>query len=159
MQLQNSHITRFIDYLDTMHATTKKLRQENITVENYRLYYDNYKEIKTFISHLDTKDTELQELFNRVPSLPKPNSLLIVVNTFICWIHTSTTIFFSWFWGLFLLIAAAPISIPLFVYTQIRIKQIKMKLEVIETTSAKLSFLLRSVANDNNKIITSSQIQ
>lgn len=143
--------------MDTIYATSKKLRQENITVENYRIYYDNYKEIKIFISHLDTKDTELQELFNRVPSLPKPDSLLIVVNTFICWIHTSTTLFFSWVWGLLLLIAAAPISIPLFIYTQIRIRQIKMQLEDIEIVSAKLSFLLQSVANDNNKIITSSQ--
>lgn len=159
MQLQNSHFKRFIDYLDTIYAATKKLKQENITSENYRLYYDSYKEIKTFISHLDTKDKELQELFNRVPALPKPNSLLIVVNTFICWIHTSTTLIFSWFWGILLLITAAPISIPLFIYNQIRIKQLKRKLEVIETTSAKLSFLLRAVANDDNKIITSSQVR
>lgn len=157
MRLQDSHIKRLIDYLDTTYADTKKLRQQSITTDNYQPYYDNYKEIKTFISRLDTQDSELKKLFDTIPSLPRPDSLPLRINSLICSLLTSTTVFFTAFWGLLLFTLTAPISIPLFIYGQIRVKEIKNKLATIETTSAKLSFLLRTVSDDKDKVITSSQ--
>lgn len=143
MQLEEKHIRRFIDYLNSVHSDTLKIRKQGVTIHNYHSYYDNYKELTAFISKLNTDDGEFKTLFTTLPTLPQPNSLASKFNLFICSLHTSVFVFLGAYLGAFLLVLTAPLSIPFFIYGQIKTNEIKNKLKTIETTSSKLVFLLQ----------------
>lgn len=150
MQLQDTHIKRFIGMLDDVYARTKKIRTENITSRNYPTYFKAYRETKEFIANLETEDAELKELFEALPTLPKPGGLLFTANTILCLFHSSVTRLFSILWRIVLFLTTAPIAIPLFLATQVGIKEIEVDLLKIENASSRLACLLQSMQGSDS---------